>query len=141
MPFKVFQLVALTCNLCIKCPYVFIQNNVTISVDCADGQDINYELSYTTDSGTLNTTCVVDRTDCSNGICHHELQNNSTDSRCQPPVSQLSGEGVTVSVAATNIVGRSNSSPPVTISEFGYSNFHCSNLSHFALLRSLYSVY
>ena len=97
---------------------MFTQNNVTISEDCANGQDINYELSYTTGSGSLITTCVVSGTECSNGTCSHELQNNIADNRCQPPVSQFSGEGVTVSVTARNIVGRSNSSPPVTISEF-----------------------
>ena len=102
---------------------MFIQNDVTISENCADGQDTNYELSYT---GTLITTCVVSGTECSDGTCSHELHSNTADSRCQPPVFQFSGEGVTVSVTARNIVGRSNSSPPETISEFseGYSNFH-----------------
>jgi len=106
---------------------MFTQNNVTISEDCANGQDISYELSYNTTSGTLIATCVVSGTECSNGTCHHELQNNTADSRCQPPVSQFSGEGVTVFVTARNIVGRSNSSLPETISEFseGYSNFYC----------------
>ena len=91
---------------------------MTISEDCANGQDISYELSYTTDSGTLIATCVVSGTEYSNGMCGHVLQNNTPDSRCQPPVSQFSGEGVTVSVTARNIVGRGNSSTPVTISEF-----------------------
>ena len=92
---------------------------MTISEDCANGQDIraSYELSYTTDSGTPITTCVVDGTECNSGTCHHELQNNIADSRCQPPVSQFSGEGVTVLVTARNMVGRSN--PAVSsISEF-----------------------
>ena len=106
---------------------MFTQNNVTISENCANGQDTNYELSYTTGSGTLNTTCVVSGTECSNGTCSHELQNNTADSRCQPPVSQFSGEDVTVSVAASNIVGRSNSSPPVTISEFLKFAVTCTN--------------
>ena len=97
---------------------MFTQNNVTISEDCANGQDTNYELSYTTTSGTLITTCVVSGTECSNGTCHHELQNNTADSRCQPLVSQFSGDSVTVSVTARNIVGRSNSSLAVTIREF-----------------------
>ena len=105
---------------------MFIQNNVTISENCANGQDTNYELSYNTSSGALIATCVVDATECSNGTCSHILQNKTVDSRCQPPVSQFSSEGVTVSVTARNIVGRSNPSSPETISEFseGYSNFH-----------------
>ena len=39
-------------------------DNVTISEDCPNGRDIraNYEISYTTDSGTLITTCVVSGT-------------------------------------------------------------------------------
>ena len=92
---------------------------MTVSEDCANGRDIraSYELSYTT--GTHITTCVVNGTDCRNGRCNHELWNNAGDSRCQPPVSQFSGEGVTVSVTATNIVGRSNSSVSRNISEFG----------------------
>ena len=97
---------------------MFIQSNVTISEDCANGQDICYDIIYTTDSGTLITTCVVSGTECSNGTCRHKLQNSAIDSRCQPPVSQFSGEGVTVSVTARNIVGRSYSFSPVPISEF-----------------------
>ena len=98
---------------------------MTISEDCANGQDFNYELSYTTDAGTLITTCVVSGRECSNGTCHHELQNNSTNNGCEPQVSQFN-EDVTVSVTARNIVGRSNSSSPATISEFSEcsSNFH-----------------
>ena len=94
---------------------------MTVSEDCANGRDIraSYELSYTTTSGTHITTCVVNGTDCRNGRCSHELQNNSTDSRCQPPVSQFDGENVTVSVTARNIVGRGNSSVSRSISEFG----------------------
>ena len=58
----------------------------------------------------------------SNGTCSHMLQNNTPDSRYQPPVSQFSGEGVTVSVTARNIVGRSNSAVSRSISEFeGYN--------------------
>ena len=93
---------------------------MTISEDCVNGQDIraNYKLTYATDSGTLNTTCVVNGTECCNGTCHHELQSNTADSRCQPPVSQFSGEGVTVSVIARNIVGRSNSAVSESIREF-----------------------
>ena len=84
----------------------FFQNPVTISEECPNGQDVVYELTYTTDSGINITTCVVDGTECTNGTCHHELQNNTADSRCQPPVSQFSGEDVTVSVTAKNIVGK-----------------------------------
>lgn len=93
---------------------------MTISEGCANGQNIRatYEISYITESGTPITTCVVNGTECSSGTCHHELQNNIADSRCQPPVSEFSGEGVTVSVTARNIVGRSNSSVSRTISEF-----------------------
>ena len=96
----------------------FFQNPVTISEECPNGQDVVYELTYTTDSGINITTCVVDGTECTNGTCHHELQNNTADSRCQPPVSQFSGEDVTVSVTARNIVGRSNSAVQRSISEF-----------------------
>ena len=108
---------------------MFIQSNVTISEDCANGQDINYDVVYTTDSGALITTCVVSGTECSSGTCHHELQDTTADSRCQPPVSQFSGEGVTVSVTARNIVGRSDPSSPLPISEFseGSKGFHCNN--------------
>ena len=102
-----------------------IKEHVTISEDCVNGRDIraNYELSYTTNSGLLNTTCVVDWTECSNGTCHHKLQNNTADSRCQPSESLFSGENVTVSVTARNVVGRSNSAISRGISEFtdGYS--------------------
>ena len=93
---------------------------MTISENCSNGQDISasYELTYATNSGTLNTTCIVNGTNCSNGTCHHELQNNTADSRCEPPVSQFSGEDVTVSVTARNIVGRSNSSVSRSLSEF-----------------------
>ena len=90
----------------------FIQDNVTVSENCTNGQDIraNYELSYNTESGTPITTCNVHGTQCSNGmmLCRHVLQSNTEDSRCQPPVSQFSGDGVTVSLTARNIVGRSN---------------------------------
>jgi len=87
-----------------------IQDPVNISADCANGQDIiaNYELSYTSDSGTSITTCVVNSTDCSDGTCRHELKNNTADSRCQPPVPQFSSESVTVTVTARNTVGTSN---------------------------------
>ena len=102
-----------------------IKEHVTISENCVNGQNIraNYELSYTTDSGPLNTTCVVDWTECSNGTCHHQLQNNTADSRCQPPVSQFIDEDVTVSLTARNIVGRGNPAVSRRISEFceGYS--------------------
>ena len=106
---------------------MFIQSNVTIPEDCANGQDIYYEVIYTTDSGALITTCNVSGTECSNGRCYHELQNSTANSRCQPPVSQFSGESVTVFVTARNIVGRSGPSSPVPISEFseGSKGFHC----------------
>lgn len=96
---------------------------MTVSEDCTNGQDIRsgYELSYHTDSGTLNTTCVVDATECSNKVCHHELQRNTADSRCQPAVSQFSSEGLTVSVTARNIVGKSNPAMSRRISEFEFS--------------------
>ena len=75
----------------------------------------------TTDSGTPITTCGVDGTECSHGRCYHEFHSNTVDSRCQPPVSQFSGEGVTVSVTvsvtARNIVGRSNPAVSRSISE------------------------
>ena len=85
-----------------------IQNNVTVSKDCVNGQDItaSYELTYTTDSGTPIATCIVDVTECSNGTCHYELHSNTADSRCQPQVSQFTGS-VNVSLTARNIVGRS----------------------------------
>ena len=106
---------------------MFIQSNVTNSEDCANGRDIYYDVIYTNDSGTLNTTCVVNGTECSNGTCHHQLQSNTADSRCQPTVSQFSGEGVTMSLTARNIVGRSGPPSPVLISEFseGSKSFPC----------------
>ena len=98
----------------------FIQEPVTVSQNCLNGRNIraSYELSYTTDCSTLITTCVVDGTECSNGTCRHVLQNNTADSRCQPPVSQFNGEGVTASVTARNVVGRSNPAVSRSISEF-----------------------
>ena len=92
---------------------------MTVSDDCTDEQDItnSYELSYTSDLGSLNTTCVVGGTECSNGVCRHKVQNNTSDRRCQPPVSQFTGEAVTVSVTARNIVGKSNSAMSRSISE------------------------
>ena len=65
-----------------------IQNNVTVSKDCVNGQNIraSYELTYTTDSSTPIATCIVNGTECSNGTCHYELHNNTADSRCQPQV-------------------------------------------------------
>ena len=97
-----------------------IQDALTLSEDCLNGQNIraSYELSYTTDCGTLITTCVVDGTECSNGVCRHVLQDNTADSRCQPLVSQFSGEGMAVSVTARNIVGRSNPAVSRSISKF-----------------------
>lgn len=93
---------------------------MTVSVDCAVGQHIraSYELSYTNSSGISITTCIVNGTDCSNGVCHHELHNNIADSRCQPPVPHFSSENVTVTITARNIVGRSNSFVSRSISEF-----------------------
>ena len=85
-----------------------IQVAVTVSVDCGNDR-ASYELFYTSSSGTSITTCVVNGTDCSNGTCSHELQNNIADNRCQPPVPQFNNESVTVTVTAENIVGRSNS--------------------------------
>ena len=97
-----------------------IQDNVTVSEDCPNGRDITatYELTYTTESGTPIATCVLNGTECSSGTCRRELQNNTADSRCQPPVSQFSGEGVTVSVTARNIVGSSSPAVSRNISEF-----------------------
>ena len=114
------------------------QDDVTVSEDCVSGRGIraSYELNYTTDSGTHITTCVGNGTECSNGTCHHELQSNAADSRCQPPVSQFSGEYVTVSVTARNIAGRSNSSVSRNISEF-FSLFINTN----RILPQSYSLY
>ena len=98
-----------------------IQNPVSVSADCANGQDIraSYEISYNSSSGTSFTTCVVNWTDCGNGVCHHELQdNNTTDSRCEPPVHQFISESVTVTVTARNIVGRSNPAASMSIRKF-----------------------
>ena len=91
---------------------------MTVINGCEDEQGTSYALTYSAGFGTLLTTCVVNKTECSNGTCHHELHNNTVDSRCQPPVSQFSGEGVTMSVAARNIVGRSNPAVSRSISEF-----------------------
>ena len=110
--------------------FPFIQEPVTISDNCLNGRNIRavYELSYTTDCGTHIATCVVDGRECSNGVCRYELQSNTVDRRCQPPLSQFSGEGVTVSVTARNMVGRSNSSMSRSISEFFHSvNCHDSS--------------
>jgi len=87
-------------------------------IGCTNGQDISYELSYTTDSGTLNTICVVNGAECGNSTCSHELQSDTADNRCEPPVSHFSGEGVTLSVTAENLVGRSNTAVSRSISEF-----------------------
>ena len=97
----------------------FIQDNVTISEDCINGKDIraSYELTYNTATGTLNTTCIMNGTECSNNKCHHQLKNNIADNRCQPPVSQFGSEAVTMSVAARNILGRSNFAKSKIISE------------------------
>ena len=91
----------------------FIQDDVTVSEVCAKGLNVRaiYELSYTTDSGTM---CVVDGIECSDNTCRYKLQSNAADSRCQ---KQFSGESVTVSVTARNIVGRSNSAMSGIISE------------------------
>ena len=94
---------------------------MTVSVDCVNGSNItaSYELSYTSSSGTSITTCFLDGTDCSNGVCRHELQNDITDSRCDPPVPQFNSESVTVTVTVTagDVVGRSNPSMPRNIGE------------------------
>ena len=88
---------------------------MNISADCANGQDIraSYEISYTSSCGTSITTFVVNG-NCSNGVCHHELQDNNPDSRCQPPVSQFNSENVTVTVTARNIVGSSSVSRSIS---------------------------
>ena len=98
--------------------FSFIQDTVTISEDCINGKDIraSYELTYNTATGTLNTTCIMNGTECSNNKCHHHLK-NIADNRCQPPVSQFSGEVVTMSIAARNILGRSNFAKSTIISE------------------------
>jgi len=93
---------------------------VTVSVDCANGQDIraNYEISYTSSSGTSITTCVVNGTDCSDGVCHHELQNNTADNRCQSQVPQFNSESVTVTVTARSVVRRSNPAVSRSVGKF-----------------------
>jgi len=95
------------------------QDPVSVSADCANGQDIraSYEISYNNSSGTSITTCIVNGIDCSNGVCHHELQNNIADYRCQPQVPQFHGESVTVTVTSRNIVGRSNPAVSRSIGE------------------------
>ena len=92
---------------------------MTLSEECANGQDMrdSYELLYTTVAGTPITTCVVNGTECSNGTCHHELQSNTVDSRCLPPVSQFSDEGLNVSVTTRSILGRSNPATSYRISK------------------------
>ena len=105
--------------LIIYLQFSFIQDNVTVSEDCINGKDIraSYELIYNTATGTLNTTCIMNGTECNNGKCYHQLENNTADNRCHPPVSQFGGEAVTVSVAARNILGRSNFAKSKIISE------------------------
>lgn len=80
-------------------------DSLNVSVDCPNGQDVGaiYELSYTINSGTNMTTCVVNGTDCSNGICRHELQSNTAGSECDPPVLQFNGENVTLTMSTRNI--------------------------------------
>ena len=104
---------------------------MTVSEDCANGRDIRatYELSYNTGSGTHISTCDVDGTECNNNKCHHELQSNTANSRCQPPLSQFSGESVTVSVTARNIVGRSNPAVSRIISELSKVELQVKSLS------------
>ena len=99
--------------------FSFVQDNVTISEDCINGKDIraSYELTYNTATGTLNTTCIMNGTECSNGKCHHQFKNNIVDNRCQPPVSQFGSEAVTMSIAAKNVLGRSNFAKSRIISE------------------------
>ena len=99
--------------------FSFIQDNLTISEDCINGKDIraSYELTYYTATGTLNTTCTMNGTECSNGKCYHQLENNIADNRCQPPVSQFGSETVTMSIAARNILGRSKYPKSRIISE------------------------
>jgi len=87
---------------------------MNFSVNCANGQDMSYELSDISNSGTSISSCVVDGTDCNNGVCHHELQNNTADSRCQPPVPQFNSESVTVTVTARSAVGISSVSRNVS---------------------------
>ena len=93
---------------------------MTVSEDCTNEHDIraSYELTYTTESGTFDTACVVNGTECSNGVCHHKLQTNVAASRCQPPVSQFSSEDVTVSLTARDVVGISHPAASRSISEF-----------------------
>ena len=102
-----------------RCMSSFIQGNVTVSEDCTNGRDIraSYELSYNAESGSTISTCDVDVAECINDTCHHELVSNTEDSRCQPSLAQFSGEGMTVSLAARNIVGRSNYAMSRSISE------------------------
>ena len=100
--------------------FSFIQDPIIISEDCVNGRDMrgSYELLYTTQSGALHTTCVVDGTECSSGKCHHRLKNNTADNRCQPPVSQFGSEVMTMYLVARNIVGRSISAKSRIISKF-----------------------
>ena len=104
--------------------FSFTQDTITISEDCINGKDItaSYELIYNTATGTLNTTCIMDSTECSNGKCHHQLKNNTADNRCQPLVSQFSrlSEAVSMSIATRNKLGRTNFAESRTISESSY---------------------
>lgn len=92
---------------------------MTISGDCANGHKIraSYEITYISSSGTSITTCLVNETDCSNIVCKHELQNNTADSKCQPPIPQFNGENVTIMLTTRNIVGRSIPAVSSTISK------------------------
>ena len=89
---------------------------MTISAGCANGRDIraSYELYYTSSSGASITTCVVNGTECSNSVCYHELQNNTANTRCQPPVPQFNSDNVTVTVTARNVVGSSSVSRSIS---------------------------
>ena len=104
----------------------------------------SYELLYTTESGALHTTCVVDGTECSSGTCHHQLKNSTVDSRCQPPVSQFGSEVMTMSLVASNIVGRSISVKSRIISKFLRMSYSMPTLNlsnHFCLSSIEYKLH
>lgn len=84
----------------------------------------------------------MDEAECSSGTCHHLLKSNTADNRCHPPVSQFSGEAVTVSLVARNIVGRSISAKSKIISKFlrmSYHTFTPKLSDQFCLFSSLFS--
>ena len=73
-----------------------------------DGSPINYTVSYT--DSTFSSTCgskVIPASSCSGQVCSHFFDIFESSS-CPPST------GITVTVFATNLLGRGSSSTPVS---------------------------